>query len=274
MKRLFLLSFLIPGLTLITTAQENENRNLITLSWGPGHLTRQDLVFSPFIHNDPGFLNAGLDYTRLARNFQQLRIRYSGYAPMLTEPYEFLVHGELQTAWQHLFTFIDLDYMLGKRIKSTGRLHLTAGGLFTSDIQALNYVYGRLGYFGYYAAIGLGGFLRFDYRPGEKHGFGTALQVPFASWAARSPYLVNDDEFIENTASHSGVRTFLDFLGDGEIATWDRLQYFDLNIYYSYRLNARWQVGAGYMLEFIHFTSPRNLLSAENTFSLYATIRF
>ncbi len=274
MKRFLLLAFLITGMLPATVAQESQKKNSLSLHWGPGYLTRQDLVFSPFIHNDFGFLNAGLDYTRFVRNFQELRISYSGYAPMLTEPYEFLVHGELQTAGPHLFTFIDLDYMLGKRITSSGGLHLTAGGLFTSDIQALNYVYGRLGYFGYYAAIGLGGFLRLDYLAGDRHGFGTALRVPFVSWAARSPYLVNDDEFIENTASHEGVRTFLDFLGDGEIATWDRLQYFDLNIYYVYRLNARWHLGAGYLLEFIHYTAARNLLSAENIISLSATIRF
>ena len=179
MKRLLVLAILITGLLFTTVAQENQKKNSLTVHWGPGYLTRQDLVFSPFIHKDPGFMNTGLDYTRFARNFQQLRIRYSGYAPMLTEPYEYLVHGELQTAGPHLFTFIDLDYMLGKRINTTGRLHVTAGGLFTSDIQALNYVYGRLGYFGYYAAIGLGGFLGLDYRPGDKHGFGIALQVPY-----------------------------------------------------------------------------------------------
>lgn len=274
MKRLFFLVFLIPGMTLVTTAQENEKRNSFTFLWGPGTLARQDLIFSPFIHSSHSFLNAGIGYTRRANLFQQAQIRYSGFAPMLTEPYEFMVYDEIKTAQPHLFTLIDLDYLLGKTVKSTDRSHVTVGGLFTSDIQALNYVYGRLGYFGYYAALGLGGFIQLDHRIGEKNRVGTSLQFPLISWSARSPYLVNDDEFIENTASHSGVKTFLSFLQDGEPVTWDQLQYFNLHLYYRYFLNERWQLGAAYLLEFIHFSSPRSLISFKNTLTISATINF
>jgi len=274
MKRFFLLVFLIMGLLLSSVAQENEKRNSFSLLWGPGTLARQDMIFSPFVHSAHSLFNAGLAYTRQAGMFQQIQIRYSGYAPMLTEPYEFLVYDEVKTAQPHLFTFIDLDYLLGKTVKSMDRSRVTVGGLLTSDIQALNYVYGRLGYFGYYAALGLGGFIQLDHRIGEKNRVGTSLQFPLISWSARSPYLVNDDEFIENIASHSGVKTFLSFLQDGKPETWDHLQYFDLRVYYRYLINQRWQLGVAYLLEFIHFSNPRNLISFKNTLTISATLKF
>jgi len=74
----------------------------------------------------------------------------------------------------------------------------------------------------------------------------------FISWLARSPYLVNDDEFIENTSSHSGFKTFTSFIGDGKLVSWNSWQSFDLEIKYLSHLNKKWQLGAAYLFEFIH----------------------
>jgi hypothetical protein len=274
MKRTFLLLFLIAGLTCIISAQENNRFHSVSIRWGPGYLARQDLIFSPFIHNDFSLLHTGLEYTRTADIYQHVLVRYSGYSQILKQPFEYMVYDEVKAAFPGTFTFVDLDYMVGKSIHPAGRFSLTLGGLFSSDIQALNYVYGRIGHFGYYASLGLGGFLKVDHRFSQKNMAGVSLQLPFISWLARSPYLVNDDAFIENTSSHSGVKTFLNFLADGKPATWNRLQCFDLYIYYSYTLNARLKLGAGYLFAFIHSSSPRNLLSCANTLNLSATFSF
>jgi hypothetical protein len=274
MKRLFFMILPVSLVTGIISAQEKTRDNAVTFRWGAGHLARQDLVFSPFVHTGFSFLNGGLQYTREARMYHQVKIRYSGHSGMRSGPYEYMEYEEIKTARPHLFSLIDLDYLAGTKAGSAGRLGLIFGGLFTSDIQPLNYVYGRMAHFGYYAALGLGGFVELEYRPGGKSTLGTGFQLPFFSWSARSPYLVNDDEFIENTGSHSGVKTFLSFLADGEPVTWNRLQYFDLHLSYTYHLNEKWQLGADYLLDFIHFTQPRSLTSLKNSLSLSATFRF
>ena len=274
MKRLFFMILLVLPVAGIISAQDNTRNNSFTFRWGPGQLNRQDLVFSPFIHSGVSFLNGGLEYTRSSRMYHQVKLRYSGYSGMREGPYEYMEYEETKTAHPHMFSLIDLDYLAGTHTALPGRLGLFFGGLFTSDIQPLNYVYGRMAHFGYYAALGLGGFVKLTYRLGAKSRMGTGLQLPFFSWAARSPYLVNDDEFIENTGSHSGVKTFLSFLADGDPVTWNRLQYGDLHVYYAYHINARWQLGADYYLDFIHFTQPRPLTSLKNSLALSATLRF
>ncbi len=254
--------------------QETKRENALTLSFGPGYIMRQDLIFSPAIHRDFSLMNLGLDYTRDAKFFQKVSIRYANFNPMVVKPYEFTVHGEPNTAYPHSFNIIDLDYQFGKNIKETKNATITAGGLFSTDIQAMNYVYGRISSFGYLAALGLGAFGTYERPINEKNKLSATLKLPLFAWLARSPYLVNDDEFIENISSHSGFKTFMAYLGDGQMATWNKMQTFDLELKYEYDLSERWEFGAAYLLEFIHMSQPRNLLSFHNSLNLSANFKF
>ncbi|RPI44852.1 MAG: hypothetical protein EHM46_02380, partial [Bacteroidetes bacterium] len=221
--------FLIQVAVLLT-AQDTQSRNSISLEAGAGHLQRQDLVFSPMIHRDATLVNAGIRYLRDSRIIQMAAISFAHYDPMVTEPYNFFLQGEEMTAYPHLFTFVELDYMLGKRIGRNGNTDWIIGGQLTLDIQAVNYVYGRISHFGYYAAPGAGLFAGYERSLGQTGRLASSIRIPVVSLLARSPYLINDDEFIENQSSHSGVKTFFAFLGDSEIATWNTLQYFDIDL--------------------------------------------
>lgn len=142
--------------------QETKRENALTLSIGPSYIMRQDLIFSPVIHHNFSLINLGLDYTRKAKFFQKVSLRYANFNPMVANPYEFTLHGEPNTAYPHSFNFIDLDYQFGKSIKETKNATITIGGLFSTDIQAMSYVYGRISSLGYFAAIGLGGFSKYE----------------------------------------------------------------------------------------------------------------
>lgn len=159
-------------------------------------------------------------------------------------------------------------------MKDFGKSHLTVGGLFAADIQAMNYAYGRTSSLGYYASFGLGAFGKYAYTINEKNNLSASLQIPLFYLMARSPYLVNDDEFIENTYSHSGFKTFMAFIGDGNFVTWNRLQTFDLDLKYTHSLNRRWNLGAAYLFEFVHAVQPQNLLSYRQSLNLSASYCF
>src|SRR5690606_15996207 len=139
--------------------------------------------------SDVSFLNLGFDYTRQAKLFQKFSLRYGNLNPMVTKPYKFSVHGESQTAYPHSFNLIDLDYLIGNEITNSGKSILYAGGLLLMDVQALNYVYGRISSFGYYSVSGVGMFGRYQYQINEKNHIATTLQLPVVGWHARSPYL-------------------------------------------------------------------------------------
>lgn len=273
MKRILIL--FIFGLSAIDgSGQGTTGKNALSLHFGPAFIARQDLVFSPFIHGDFSFLNIGAGYTRKAKLFQKVNLRFANFNPMVAEPYEFAVHGENYTAYPHSLSLIDLDYQLGKRISENQRSVITAGGLYSTDIQALNYVYGRIGSFGYYSAFGLGIFGTYERPVSEKSHLAATLQLPLIAWLARSPYLVNDDEFIENISSHSGLKTFMAFIGDGEFVSWNKMQTLDLELKYEYSLNERWGLSAAFQFDFVHVSQPRNLLSFRNSLDFSACYKF
>ena len=273
MKLIFLSLFC--GLTTFSCfAQETKKENILALSFGPSFIKRQDLIFSPVIHSDFTLLNLGMEYTRKAKYFQKASLHYANYNPMVAGPYEFTEHSEPNTAYPHSFNLVDLDYQFGKKFKETKQATITAGGLFSTDIQATSYVYGRISSFGYFAAFGLGIFGNYERPINEKSKLAATLKLPLIAWVARSPYLVNDDEFIENISSHSGFKTFMEYIGDGEIVTWNKMQTLDLELKYEYEYNERWNFGAGYLFELIHMSQPRNLLSFRNSLNLTANYKF
>lgn len=272
--RNILLSTIIWLIALSCFGQIPDRNNALSLNLGMSYIARQDLIFSPFIHSNFSFSNIGIVYIRESKLYQKVGLRYGNFNPMVSHPYDFTHHGETKTASSHIFNMIDLDYLIGKRVKNFGKSTLNAGGLFSMDVQVLNYVYGRIGNFGYYSSLGLGGFMRHQYRINEQSNITTTFQFPIVAWLARSPYLVNDDEFIENISSHSEFKTFFAFIGNGQFNTWNRLQSYDLDINYTYTLNEKWQLGASYLFEFIHSSQPRNLLSYRHSIILFTNFKF
>lgn len=268
-------------LVLITTftycclnAQEHIRKNKLEINVGFGHIARQDLIFSPFVHKNLTFINLGVEYSREGKFYQKIKLNYAGFNPMIDKSYQFTEYGETEDALPHNFNLIDLDYLIGKKIHEKEKHILTAGVLFSTNIQAMNYVYGRFGNFGYFANLGLGLFIRENIKINDKSNINATLQLPVISWLARSPYLVNDDVFIENISSHSGIKSFIGFLGDGEMVSLDQLQTVDLELKYNYQINKKLGLGAGYNFEFIHSDNPRNLLSFRNALNISANINF
>jgi len=258
----------------VSYGQQTDSGNTLSFMVGPGYSARQDLIFSPLVHRDLTSVNVGLAYARKAKAYQSLVVRYANFAPIVGESYQFLDHGESKTASPHYFTLVDIDYSIGKNIAQSGRSTTTLGGRLSSDLQLLNYAYGRVGSTGYYLSFGLGPFIKQDYQISERSRLTAQLQLPLISWLARSPYLVNDDEFIENISAHSDFKSFAAFIGDGNFATLNQVQSLDLSVGYAYRLSQKWKIGADYWFEFMHASSPRSLLSFRNSLSFSANFTF
>jgi hypothetical protein len=272
--KLKLTYIIIATAVIFYQAHGQELKNNLAINIGAGQIARQDLVFSPFIHNDFTPLNIGLEYTRKASLYQNIRIRFASFNPMLTSPYEYKADGEIKVASQHYFSFIDLDYSAGKIINQSKKFSTTVGPLLTADVQMLNYAYGRIGSFGYYSAFGLGGFISNEFKLNERSLVVARFAIPLMNWLSRSPYLVNDDEFIENISSHSGLKTFFAFVGDGQLTSLKTLQSYDLEAKYTYQFHKRWELGAGYLFEYISIKEPRNLRSFRNSIFLNITYKF
>ncbi len=245
----------------------------LTLSLGPAHLSRQDLIFSPFVHTDVAPFTVGLRYEKNKKVHQFVRLDYAGFSPGLETPYEYQFDGETETAYQHSFTFIGLDYGQGYWLGDTDKKQSLLGGSINMDIQAMNYNYGRFSFFGYYANIGLGVWYKHIFQLSDKHRLTAQIELPLFSWYARSPYLINDDDFIENIYSHNGFTTFFAYLGDGELVTWNKLQTVNANLEYQYALSDKWRIGASWQFAFIHASEPLALTSVQNNLGVVVGLR-
>ncbi|AHM60544.1 hypothetical protein D770_11435 [Flammeovirgaceae bacterium 311] len=246
----------------------------VSIYWGAGNIIRQDLVFSPFKHKDRTLLQGGIVFERQKKFFHEINIGFSQYDPMLRDPYIFYEYEDKQTAQPHQFTIISLDYSMAKPVIEHGKAKILLGGSLKNKVQALNYTYGRISNFGYFASTGLGLYAAYLQQIGEKFRLSASVQLPLLSWLARSPYLVNDDEFIENTASHKGLNTFLAFIEDGQLASLNRFQSFDLTTRYYYKISSQLELGLQNQITFLHASRPRNLYSLQTEISLSGRFTF
>lgn len=273
MKYRIILSIVIMICSLGYSYAQRDTTSQLSLSIGPAHLSRQDLIFSPFIHKDLSPLSVGLKYEWDKKHHQFLRFDYAGFSAGVETPYDILVDGETETAYPHSFTFIGFDYGAGKWLGDNVKSPSILGGSINMDVQAMTYQYGRSSFFGYYATFGIGVWYKKYFDLGDRHHLSAQVELPLVSWYARSPYLVNDDEFIENIYSHNGFKTFFAYLGDGELVTWNKLQTVNLGVDYQYELSDKWSIGASWKFAFIHASDPLPLTSVQNNFSVIIGLR-
>jgi hypothetical protein len=267
-----LLATVLPLSSFCQTDSPLNGINQLRLDYGLGHYARQDQVFSPFVHADGSGLNTRLSWLRGARLRQFAELEFGSYNPILVPSY---TYDSDQQTYPHSFLLVNLTYGLGKNVDiHSSNSALSLGGFVEADVQASTYNYARNGSFGYFASFSLGGWAAYEYTINEKHTVGTRLLLPLVSLVARSPYLVNDDEFIINTYSHNGVKTFFAYLADGKVQTLNKVQQLEVILNYDYKLNDHWSLGAAYAFRFIHATEPLNLVSYRNTIYLSGTYTF
>lgn len=274
MKKIFLISLLLFFCLQADLLAQKKIENQLSLALGMSHLKRQDLIFSPFVHQDLSLMQIGINYQRNSRLIQSIDLQLGLFAPGYQTPYKYEEEEDVKTATNDLFIFMNLDYRIGKYLVKHEKFNLEAGAALITKVQALNYVYGRIGNFGYHSTIGLGGYVNGSYQLNEKQKLSMGLQLPLLSWLARSPFSINDDEYIENTTQNSGIGTFFAFLADGQLASWDKLQYLDFDFHYEYLLNQKWLLKGQYGFSFIHVQVQRPMTSLQNNFNIIGTLKF
>jgi hypothetical protein len=248
----------------ISAAGLSAQNNQFSIRLGAGRIDRQDQVFSPFVQSGVSVQQLGLHWQRSAGCEQFAGLRYSGFSASRLRAFDYTKKPdtEIKTTLPHTFTFVEIDYGIGKKWQAGG-YSISAGGALDNAVQALNYQYGEASFFGYFATFSLSPWLHLSRPVGRKSSLHAGLRIPVLSWVARSPYLVNDDEFIENTSSHSGFKTFADFVQDGSLQFPDQLQKLSGSLGYTQLLGRRWTAGLQYGFQFIRHTEPLTLLSYQ-----------
>lgn len=254
-------------------AQE-EKTNKLTLSTGYGSLARQDIIHSPFVHSGSSMLNFGVAYHRNKNFIQFLEGNYNVFTAPLIEPYTIELKDHHMTTLPHIFLFMNLNYGFGKAVKKTEKQVTAIGGSVLVDLQSGFYNYGFERNLGYFYTNNLNIWLQKSYVLNDRNKLSGRVELPVLSWLARSPYLVNDDEFIENVSSHKRPIVVMEFIKDGKLATLNKYQRLNFLAEYHYEVSRSFNIGASYRFQFIHHNEPRTLLSYQNNLNLTTTLKF
>lgn len=268
-----LLTFILLIFTLSLYAQDSKY-NSIRFAGGLSLLNYQDLVHSPFVHNSTSAYHAGFGYERHKKLLHFAEASYQVHSASVTKPYLIEHEGHHHHALPHYFIFMKGAYGLGGSVYAQKNHSILLGGSVEFDLQMARYNFGADNSFGYHLQPSLNIWARYNYAISDKHNLHGRLDVPVMSWLARSPYLVNDDIFIENISSHKGFRTMLAFLGDGKLSTWNKLQKVYAEAGYQYNILDKWSIGASYQWTFIRSTEPRTRISFQQNILLNTTIKF
>ncbi|WP_224997121.1 hypothetical protein [Cesiribacter sp. SM1] len=278
--RLFYFFLVLAGSLCCTPgafAQDLNHKNELQLQWGLRQYMRQDFLFSPMLYQGNSLLNARLNYRRQRNSSIHLFGISAGQYNMGSGPlYRYLEWRTLEEvdAIPTTFVLLDLHYAFLKTIHKGNKLTLSAGGILENGTGAFFWGYGAQSFFGYTLTTGIGPVLQARYALGAKHALEGSFSMPVLSWLARSPYAVNDDEFIANQSSHSTLTTLGNLYKDGSLVTIDKLQKLNWMLSYSLSLSERWSAAAVYQGEYFRFSAPRKVVAIRNELSLGITYHF
>lgn len=262
--------------TMTLVAQEDVKVNSLSLNWGMGHVKRQDLSFSPMVHQKWSALNFALSYERSKKLEQEILVRFSHYTPQVGEPYEFNLYFNTEkfSTYPHTFTQFELNYSLGKNIVELGNFKMALGGKARIRFWPSNYMWGDNGSFGYYFSSGLDAWLKLEYVLNDKNHLRAHIGLPVFSFISRSPYMSQNDEYFADNIEHNDFKSVMNFLKRSEIQSWGLSQGVDLDVSYYHAFSGRWEIGASYWLSMNFNQAPTPLASIENTFFLSARLKF
>jgi hypothetical protein len=216
-------------------------------------------------------------YQRDKKWSQQWSLEFAAISARNAPEFEYAMPDkptELLQSAPHSFTFVDFDYHLGKALAVSGPNTWTLGGALSADLDAMYYAHARISNFGYFIAFDLGIYGKWAHQLSRRQCLEVALQVPLLAWTAHSPYLINDDDFIKNTASHKTLQTLGSFIADGQLSTPQQYQRVNCHLQYRYKLNRRWQAGIAYQGDWLRYREPLPLRAIQHHLSLLFSRNF
>lgn len=240
----------------------------LSVSGGVAHIAYQDVIHSPLVHRATSALTVSLAYRRDAAwvRFAEARVEVLS-ARRSRYPIHMHDHDNLPHTW----VLTDAALGVGRRMRDSVS---ALGFSLTTDVHAGSYGYGIEENFGYLMHTSLSAWMEREIRATDRSRTTGRVSVPLVSWLARSPYLVNDDQFIENIDAGSPFRVALNFLRDGSVAGWRERQGGELLLDHEFLATRRLTLGATTRLSVLRIGAPRPFASVRSTFGVTTSFRY
>jgi hypothetical protein len=235
-----------------------------SVALGSNVFARQDQTFSPFVHSGSGGLAARVSFQHFRKWEHQAELAFAATSFSKFPTFRFYtpeIKDEAQTGAPHQATMLDVGYSVGHVLWSRPK-HRWSAGIFTDlDVDALYYVHARISHFGYFIAIHGGLWTRWRYTPHPKHQLALTGHLPVLAWVAHSPYLINDDVFIEQASNHKTLTILGNFIAGGAVKNMSQYQRATLDWRYHYAWRKKWKVGIAGQTTWMHLKSVKPIRS-------------
>lgn len=249
-------------------AQFATAQNALELTYGFRHYQRQDLTFSPLIFKGLAPLNLGLAYQKSDEKSQtNVGLNLAGFASRSVAAFDYTKWNEPAplTTLPSNFWLIDLGASHLRKVGGeSGRSDWYGGLSLNLQMGALFYDFAEYGTFGYTTIASLSPTVAGKWSFGEKNSLQFSAKLPLLNWLARSPYAINDDDFIERQSSHRGLKTLLRLSADGHLASLGQVQAGSFSAKFQRKINEKWAASLGYDFALLRSQDPHPLTAIEN----------
>ncbi|QMU30817.1 hypothetical protein [Adhaeribacter radiodurans] len=251
-------------------APELTPKKVLGVSYGYWHQSRQDQLFSNRIYKGSAIPNLGVHY-QVRKKKHKHQVEFGGQVYALSNnqpPYSFTDGSDsqvYQTEPSTAFT-VNLNYQYATRIVAFKKNQLWLGLSAENRINAAFMNYGLSTAFLYTTLSSLGPNIQVERLLSNKNLLNFQVQIPLVYWASRSPYALNDDEFIQNQQSHQTLATLVNLLGDGKVQTISAIQKVNFRANLQHQLTPKYAVTGAYQIELLRLDQPSSLRSVTNAF--------
>lgn len=136
-----------------------------------------------------------------------------------------------------------------------------------NQVRASDQGYGSASVFNYLGSFSLSPWVVYERALSDRLHLTLQTWVPLVSWVARSPYALNDDQYMRDNASHQGAATFFNYVAGGGVQSLAHWQKLTLAAEVTYSLSSRIGVLVAYQAEALRYTKPRTLRTYQHQFN-------
>lgn len=242
----------------------------VDLAWSSTVRARHDQLMSPLVHSGVSVTGGALAYRWRGQRHALATGLELDHVPARSGPaYEHkLDDGTSGKTFPSSWFTARIPTGWGVDLARSDALDLVVGGLFDARIEVLSWSYGVTWTTGYSGAFLLGPWLDARWRPRQRWTLEAGATAPLLGWMARSPYALNDDEYIRANRTHSPFVAFGALMADGRPSWLAGHQALRARAAAAYALTDVTGLLMGYRLEVWHDADPLPVLAVGHALDL------
>ncbi|MBA2322008.1 MAG: hypothetical protein H0V89_12735 [Deltaproteobacteria bacterium] len=184
--------------------------NVVDVSWSPVARARQDMLMSSLVHR-------GVAATGGAAAWRWHGARSALFIGLEVDRVPARSGPPLAPPSSWVTTRIPIGW--GVDLVDGDGVDVVVGGLLDNRIELLSWSYAVTWTTGYCGAFLLGPWVDARWRPHDRWTLEGGATAAAFGWVARSPYALNDDEYIRANQTHNPVGAFGAYFADGRVVS-------------------------------------------------------